>query len=426
MNPSGLNRIEHNIFNTYGMMEKFADDTSEDSYEDAVENILVKSFAQDEMDETEIKKEVFCDKFYNYKGLHSLKTVDIEFDHSTSQMIHICSFHVNTRGKYPFLQFIMHKLRNDELNEDKFTFPNFLNKEHIDPLTRAENVLELMLYFYEKNGYATYKGLLHDDKKENYYLFFDCSNYEIDVHNLSRNNEMWLLSIDELVNSREVCGNFLVDQSVSNFFHEHSDFIYLQNSENINYEIPAIAYVGVTAAKSNYTCTFGMWKSDEKSMFGPNYYFYDYKTAAKMALEQNDKSKSQNNAPITIMNWLHTTEVRGYSVIRVALFLGKTKVIANSPRDACDSSQTTHDMLKNDSTCATLGHRELINYLRITDRDGEWTKEYDSVFLGEGVEIEDETVLNHSNTYVVKEYDQQLTLSCHFLVSKEDEHYLMR
>ena len=422
MNPSGLNKMEHNVFNTYGMMENFGDNISEDSYEDVPENDLIKSFAHDEMDEMGLKREVFCDKYYDYKALQSLKTVDIEIDHSTSPTMHICAFHVNSRGKFPFLQFVMH----NHLNEDKFTFPNFLNKERIDPLIRAENVLELMLCFYGKNGYSTYKGFLHDDKKENYYLFFDCSNYEIDVHDLSRNNELWLLSIDELVNTREVCGNFLVDQDVSNFFHENPDFIYLQNSENMNYEIPVIAYVGVTAAKSNYTCTFGMWKSDDKSMFGPNYYFYDYKTSAKMALEQNDKSKAQNNAPITIMNWLHTREVGGCSVIRVALFLGKTKVIANFPKDECDSSQTTREMLKDDSTCATLGHREVVNYLRITDRDGEWTKEYDSVFLGEGVEMDDETVLNHSNTYVVKEYDQQLTLSCHFLASKEDDYYLIK
>jgi len=46
-----------------------------------------------------------------------------------------------------------------------------------------------------------------------------------------------------------------------------------------------------------------------------------------------------------------------------------------------------------------------------------WAQDYDSVFLGEGVELDDDTLHCHGTTYVVKEYDQQIPLTCHSLDS---------
>jgi len=412
MNPNTMNRQKmtpNSVFDTYGMM-KSSDDSN--NLDDTFENdVILKIPAQDEMENFE--NEIFCDKFYKYTALELLEEAELCIEDSIEPIIHICAFQVNTEGKYPFLQFIMHK----KINEDNIIFPQFVHNQEIDPLIKAESVIEFAISFYQTNGITDYKGYLTDEKKENFYLFFDCSTYEIGVHDLYRNNEMWLLSIDELLNTREVCGSIRVDETVSAFFEKYSDFIYLQDSENKNYEIPVIAYVGTTESKSNFVSTFGNGQSDDKSIFGPNYYFYDFNASAKMAIEQS-KNKKINEKIITLTNWLETSNSEMPCVIRFAIFMGKTKVVTNSSVDSQDSSETTLEMLKEDVTCSKLSHRQLINYLKITDRGNNWVEEYDSIFLAEGVKLDDESVLNHSNTYSLKKYEQQLVLSCHFLDSK--------
>jgi hypothetical protein len=388
----------------------------------------IKRFYNDDLEESNFG-EVFNEKYYEYPGLKLLNTTDLQPEPFNTK-IHICAFHINMSGTIPFLEYFFRKnKKNDQINADKFVFPSFTYEGDIDPLIRAETIMELLMYAYKCPTSFLYEGFLQDDTHSNYYLFFNCSNEEIGVHDLYRDNEMWLLTMDEILNTKEVCGNFFVDQEVTQFFEENPDFIYLKNKYNKNYEVPVIAYIGTTATKSSYISIFGNGKSDEKSIFGSNYYFYDYNTSAKMAIDEENSRKNTNTTsvkPVTIMNWLNSTEMEGCSIIRFALFMGKTHVITNCSKDPSDSSETTHEMLKEDSTCATLSHRQLINYLRISDRGSSWTEEYDSVFLGKGVELDDDTVMNHSNTYVTKNYEQQIPLSCHFLESVENNVYFIK
>ena len=390
--------------------------------EDTFDTEIKRFFNDDVLEESSFSK-VYHEKYYEYPALKLLNTSDLQPEPFTSK-IHICAFHINVSGMTPFLEYFLRKnKKTDETNADKFVFPSFTYEGDIDPMTRAETIMDLLMYAYKNPSNFVCEGFLQDETHLDYYLFFNCSGQEIEVHDLYRDNEMWLLTMDEILNTKEVCGNFFVDQEVAQFFEENPDFIYLKNKYNKNYEVPVIAYIGTTATKSSYISMFGNGKSDEKNLFGSNYYFYDYTTAVKMAINEEDCRKNTDTKhakPVTIMNWLNSPEIEGYSVIRFALFMGKTHVIPNCSKDPSDTSETTHEMLEEDSTCSTLSHRQLINYLRISDRGSSWTEDYDSVFLGKGIELDDDTVLNHSNTYVTKNYEQQLPLSCHFLESKEN------
>jgi hypothetical protein len=51
--------------------------------------------------------------------------------------------------------------------------------------------------------------------------------------------------------------------------------------------------------------------------------------------------------------------------------------------------------------------------MRISDHDGRWAENYDSVYLGP-VELDDETYF-HCNLLAVKNYDQQIPLSYHYV-----------
>lgn len=365
----------------------------------------------DELENDENCEILYCEKYYKYKALDRLTSSNERIDDPFAK-IHICPFHVNTAGKKPFLQYFMRKYpkTQDNLKEETFEFMSFDNNDGIDPVFKAQNILDISFYCFKKMVFSMYVGFLQ--KEKNYYLFFDCSDYEIEVHNLYRDNEFWLLTMDELINTREVCGNFVVDPAVTQFFHDNSDFIYLQNEINENYEIPVVAYVGTLSSKSNFMSIFGQGQSDSKSIFGPHYYFYDYNDSVKMSSQMCSNFK-KDNKPITIMNWLNSDTIpENIAVIRVILFLGKTKIVETSTND---TSKTTLDMLKEDYTRATKNHREIVNSLFIADREGKWTENYDSVFLGDWFNAECE--ITYKNTYVVKEYDQQLVLSCHFLDS---------
>ena len=65
--------------------------------------------------------------------------------------------------------------------------------------------------------------------------------------------------------------------------------------------------------------------------------------------------------------------------------------------------------------------------MRISDHDGKWAENFDSVYLGD-VELDDGNCLN-KQLIVIKEYDQEIPLSYHFInkntLKGEKEDYLI-
>jgi len=429
-------------------MRRLEDDSEEDDFDTSSEftNTREELEELEELDElyehqrTELQKtkpkydnsdiEVHISDFYEYSALQSLideKPCNVE----EGARIYVCPFQVNTKGKVPFLQFLMHKSEDEEI----ISFASFLNY-HSNVFLKACESIDLMMMCYEKKGFMKYCGYIEkksantketiNEEKENekeYYLFFDISENEIDMHDLNSKNDLWLLTMDELINTNRVCGSFWVDQKVTQFFEEHPEFIFLQDANMDPYEIPVIAYMGTTSNKENFISVFGESRSDRQSMFGPNYYFYDYQYAVKKSMLKYIEEKKQElrNEKIKtweyFMSWKKENAALKGSIIRFALFLGNMKKIENRSDDPADTSLITQELLKQDTTCATLDHRTLVNYLRISDRDSMWAQDYDSVFLAEGVELDDDTLHCHGLTYVVKEYEQQIPLTCHSLDS---------
>ena len=365
-------------------------------------------------------------KFYEYSALKKLIDDELVIE-SDNAMIHICAFQVNTKGKVPFLQFFMEK----HLEQDNISFPSFAHMIHTNPFLKAQNIVDLMSLCYGKQGFMKYSGYFCE--KDNYYLFFDANDFDISIHDLYRTNHLWLLTIDELVNTQKVCENFRIDSEVTQFFQNNPEFIYLKDSNMDNYEIPVIAYIGTTSAGANFISVFGECRSECKSIFGPHYYFYDYQYAVKNAMNKYIEKMNEKENAKELFTWIKKIKPLEGSVIRFALFLGRMKIVENSIDDKPDSSQTTRELLKEDITCASMKHRQLVNYLRISDRDGMWKNEYDSIFLGEGITLDDESIHCHGTTYVVKDYEQQLPLSCHFLDPKtmnltwikDDKYYII-
>jgi len=376
---------------------------------------------------------VYGEKYYEYTGLKNLNKnrVRVSTLLCAEPKIHICAFQVNTQGKYPFLQFFMQKFpETDPTNPDQITFPTFKYKATIDSQTRAESILDIMFHCYQHPGFYQYEGYYQE--QENYYLFYDCSAYQIRVHDLYRKNDLWLITMDEILNNRMICGHFPIDPLVSGFFENHPEYIYLQNSQQENYELPIVVYVGSTAFQANYIANMGVSKSDKKNLFGSYFYFHDYVGAVHSAMEKyrekntHYESSSKRHKPVTIFSWpmskTQFTNIEG-GLVRMALFIENAKIILHPMEEGPDVSETTQEMLKEDPTCASVKHRALVNYLKVSDRDGVWANYYDGVFLSdmEFMDSDAETRLHVGKMYVAREYDQQLPLSCHFLGTKTME-----
>ena len=88
--------------------------------------------------------------------------------------------------------------------------------------------------------------------------------------------------------------------------------------------------------------------------------------------------------------------------------MGATKVSLNYPGDGIDESLYKSQKLKENEN-----QREM-QTMRITDYDGNWCDEHDSIYIGK-LELDDGRVLAEGPHWVVKEYDQQTPLSFHYI-----------
>jgi hypothetical protein len=98
-------------------------------------------------------------------------------------------------------------------------------------------------------------------------------------------------------------------------------------------------------------------------------------------------------------------------IVRFALFEGLTKVILNNVSDSIDESMLKRELINNNL------YENLT--LRITDYNGNWAKNYDSVYVGD-IELDNGEKMKNTPIYVVKKYEQQISLSYHFINTTKD------
>ena len=317
-------------------------------------------------------------KFYNYAATNDLeKDFDAFTAYYESGTVNICAYQVNTNAQSPFLQFFMQKY-NVRGNE-AVTMPHFYYMYGQDIMGKCDAILNAMFFSFSKQdlGKHKYRGLTVE--QDNMYLFFDCSEYEIESHKLCRENEVWLVLVDEILNHKSIC-DLPIDKYNIRFCEEHPEFMYLTNKNGLPYETPSVSYVGCNKTMSDLLIIFGVPPTiDAVAPLGPYYYLTNY----KKAIEQG------------------SLLTKG-GIVRFAIFLGNMKVLLNLPTDDQDESQITKQLLSNGSINEDT--------IRISDRDALWTKEYDSVYIGPN-----NTSIKDAPIYVIKNYEQQLALSSHVI-----------
>lgn len=213
---------------------------------------------------------------YNYPGLEYL---DSDLSLLLSQInendtIHICAFNVNVLGKYPFIQYFLYKL----YQEESFSFPYFLYKSDIDLLSKSMSIITAICASYYKDTVFNYKGFIKE--VENVYLFFDCNHMMIDTLKMSEYNDVWLAVMDEIVNYKSLYG-FPIDEDVTDLFYNYEKLAYLTDDEDSHYQCPIIGYSSCDVKKTDFVATFGIQIKND--FLGNCYYFTEYNNLLKQS-----------------------------------------------------------------------------------------------------------------------------------------------
>jgi hypothetical protein len=89
------------------------------------------------------------------------------------------------------------------------------------------------------------------------------------------------------------------------------------------------------------------------------------------------------------------------------------KYIENNLHDPSDVSEIKKQRLEDELNDQNIERLTI----RITDHDGLWSRDYNSVYLGH-TELDNGIYLKNTPIFVVKEYEQQCPLSYHYINKK--------
>jgi hypothetical protein len=337
--------------------------------------------------------------FFNYSALDFLMKDEIPF----FENVNICAFYVNQTAKYPFLQFLFNKYPPGLL-DDILCLPSFSCGNQSSILDECFMKLDRLVGSYksEDDDKYKYKGYLVEDNE--LYLFFDLSSLDIQVQELYRREPAWFVIVDEIINYESVC-NFKIYSGSSNFFKKNKEFYKLYDENESLIEMPVVCYSGIEEKKLKFTGIFGIGKSDNNHIVGPYYYFTSYSKSIKQCELFSESEKC--------------------GIVRFALFLGKLKVPLNYPSEKNDESDYKKKVIEDacaDKDAKTTNDFQK-NTLKISDYDGTWTDEYDSVYIGK-LELLNGKTLEEAPYWVVKEYEQQMPLSYHYIDKRSIENFM--
>ena len=299
-------------------------------------------------------------KKYKYRGLSVLMKKDLknyiqDCGFTTGNII-ICAYQVNTTGLLPFLQFIMTQngriqgLSNSNSNTTTYSMPKFKYSENQYILETCGMMLDMLLMYGTESKTPQYKYNGFIQEENNFYVFFDFSNYNIEHQHMILQNDLSLVLIDEIMNHKKV-GNINIDKCIVDFFSVNHEFLQLADSNNNNYEIPAVVYSGNIGNMVDFTYIFGVSKSNTEWNYEPYYYFTDYNNA----IEQSYVLKQNYNC-----DYPKTSYSISCGVIRFAVFLGNTEIYKNQANmnSSSDSIYINGDSSNNKPYWATQKYEQ--------------------------------------------------------------------
>jgi len=345
--------------------------------------------------------------YYNYpiKSL-LIKEPSMFTDTDEYLQVNLVVYSINQNGKYPFIQYL---LSNNSFGRLSFlTLPKNYSFNNNNLISYSKVFLSgiLQVIDYEHfdcnlffDGFYEFGNIL--------YLFFDLTKCAVNINDIYLSSICKFVLPDEIINHRHCC-NVSISEETTSFYIRNQLINYLYDEDNKQYELPIVGYVGKpTQEKLNFVYTFGESAKNKSAILGPYFYFTDFNFAVRQGGWSPDYAEECSYGKfITDENGKY---LKG-GIVRFALFTGKTKCIENMPNDPNDESEIKAQRL-NDNF---LNNKNEALTLRISDHDGLWSDSYDSVYLAK-IELDDGSILEEAPLIVVKEHNQQIPLSYHFI-----------
>ena len=257
-----------------------------------------------------------CEKYKNcYDDALKLLNTNIEVFTSSSYygIVNIIPYSINKCGQYPFVEFILNKNRefykDDILSE--LNFYRFFYMNNIDILENSNKLLNANFSHVLKEKTVDFnkyfKGYVVNENNNIIYLFYDCTEINKDS-TVTNFYNMWVTLSKEIYIKSSF--EMPIDSAVVDFFTTNDSFLYLVDDDGNKYELPDVGYTGSTFKKAEFRSVFSNTASDIDEIFGPYYYFTNYKHAVEDANEEKSKV---------------TTNIINYGgVNRYAIFKGKS------------------------------------------------------------------------------------------------------
>jgi hypothetical protein len=356
--------------------------------------------------------------YYNYLFKDILKYDTLEMKTLTHYNdVYLCAYSINTNNSKPFIRYL---LSNEHKN---YSFPCFdLSLINTSSNNEVDFIQEVTSYLYdicehniennniEYNGYHEYNDCL--------YLFFDITKlslvFHYELNSLKKHKQLALM--DEIINHKKIL-DVSIDINTTQFFIHNHLSIYLYDEHNKPYEIPIVGFVyKKTISDLHFTFIFGEYNQTKLSILGAYYYFSDFQNTRKNMdkeannelidlIEQPSNNIINSNVEPTLYSYLKEFN---YGIVRFALFMGYSKYIENFLNDTYDLSSIKEEKMGDPFLNKTY---EILTQ-RISDHDGSWSTDYDSVYLGK-TQLDDGNYLENTPLYVVRKFENQIPLSYH-------------
>ena len=346
-----------------------------------------------------------------YPFVDALETnVDDRVDLPPDSRVDMCIYRINhTQSSSPFLQFLLY-LDGSPTDKGgvKLIFPYILSKHTKAGLVDQCAAPLRALFSSNENeplsDAVKYTGYTYRKRENQCTLFFvqlhDNPYNTNDIPFMRSANRWWWALSSEIFNERQMM-NYPISESVVAFFKRNLGIMRLE-VDGKPLESPSALYSGKHFNYVSYMAAFGMKKASTRAHFGPYYYSGEFMGTMRyacyaMGLEAHVLA---DGTSLTVNE--HGKHTKG-GIVRFAVFLGRCRAFfLNGEEDRSELSMfwaNKDPMIK--------------SKLALRDINGDWTRHFDSAYVGDYVFKSGNELKKRAVGYTIKDYDHQLPLSCH-------------
>lgn len=350
--------------------------------------------------------EINIEEHLKYPFVDALKTNVDDIDLPLDTQVDMCIYRINkSHDSLPFLEFLLY-LENDSKNKT-LIFPYILSRHTRTGLVEQCSPALKALFCSDGNDLereVKYEGYVYDKRDKKCTLFFNKfykdENKSISIPFVDKTNRWFWAMSSEIFNEHAMM-QYPISESVVGLFNRYPSIMHLK-LKNQFIQSPCALYAGKHFNYISYMAAFGVKKASTRAHFGPYYYFVSFIGAMRYACYSMGFEPHVLEDGTTLTVNKHGKHTRG-GLVRFAVFLGRCRAFfMNGDEDRSELSMFWAN--KDPFVKAKLALRDI---------NGDWTRSFNSAYVGKYDLKIGEKTKTRIPTWTIKDYDNQIPLSCH-------------